>query len=453
MKREVFHMQTYSTEVYLPCAIPNISYASRRKSFLDFQQKLYISLTPMSAIPFNFGGLIFIGTAAYFVDDFEMFIDLDREEKTLSQHLFDHPEWKKELEELNAIGGIRFIPSKNNFSYSSEAYAYKKQYQGKNWTNFSLSPITFELDITNNCNALCVHCSRDSGTSESFLSFYKIKKILEQCERFKVQELFVMGGEPLLHPSFESIIKTARDYGIKSIFTSSNGILITPKVAEILAKYSIYVQISIHGASANTHESITRCKGSFKKACDAVKLLRSKNIKVGISFTLLEINKKDIYSIPELALNLRANSLRYLALSDIGRGKQLKRISDSERNEIGKKLKEIHDVFSKQGLEIAVSGFPSITSISEQATLYGCPAGITHIHMDYKGIISLCGSVEGYQIDNQKQHTNILDVWHEEKLRKVRIASQCKCSYRYICSGGCKANIYSASEKDGNCLC
>lgn len=449
-------MQPYSTEVYLPCEIPELSYVSRHKAFHDYQYESKISLRPMSIAPFLSGALIFIDAFTFFIEDFEMLLELNRKEKSLSQHLLDHPEWKKELEELNAVGGIRFIPGKNNLYFSSEAYAYKSQYEGQDWINFSLSPIVLEIDITNNCNAHCIHCSRDSGKSEYFMSFEKIRDILEQCKRFNIPELLVMGGEPLLHPNFEDIIKTARNYGIKSIRTSTNGILMTPEIAELLAECSVYTQVSIHGASAYTHEKVTQYKGSFTKACDAVKILRSKDVGVAISFTLLETNEQDIYEMPKLALDLGANSLRYLALSNLGRGKQMDCLTDSKRENFGTKLKEIYSMYISRGLEIAVGGFPTLTPISKNATLYGCAAGRTHLHIDHNGIVNPCGSVEGYYIcslennklfnaDDKKYDINILDAWHNDKLKEIRHVSRCKCSYRFICAGACKADTNYSS--------
>ncbi len=432
-------MHSYKTEIYLPCDVKQIAYKSRRKSFSQNESEQQIRISKVSAVPFFNGALIFIGEGVFFMEDFAMLLEIDSSRKTLSQHLHKNPHWKKELEELNAVGGLKFGDQKSELRYSREVYQRRSEYSGNNWINFSLSPIVLELDITNICNAYCVHCSRNAKPISENYKFDSIEKIFQECDRYNIPELLVMGGEPLMHPDFTEILASAKNYGIKAIRTSTNGIAIDKKYSKVLSSYATHVQVSIHGATIESHERLTQCNGSFKRACEAVELLVSEGIDVAISFTVMDENEFEIEQMAQLSKSLGAHTLRYLALSSVGRGIDLKVQDNVKRDVIGERIKRISEQYESLGLEVAVGGFPSLHPILTDATIYGCAAGRTHFHISYDGFINPCGSVEGYIISNFSER-GILDSWHDQKLKDVRRASQCDCAYRFICSGSCKAD-------------
>lgn len=433
-------MQAYSTEIYLPCKIPSLSYTSRRKAFSNEELARRVGYIPMSAIPFYSGALLFVAGGAFFVDDFDMMLTIENSPKLLGEHLLDNPQWKRELEELNALGVIAFSGDTGSIYYSKEVLASKSRYDSNsNWANFSLSPIVLELDVTNTCNCLCIHCSRVAIESRRHLGFDKIESIFHQAKRYHIPELLLMGGEPLLHPDVEKILKTARECEIKAIRTSTNGILVNEYNASMLAEYTNHVQVSIHGATDVTHQKVTGVQGSFEKACNAVRLLSVKDVEVAVSFTVLSENEHEISDMPELALKIGAKSLRFLALSNVGRGRGLEQITDEKRDTIGAKIQELYHIYREKGLDISVGGFPALTPIPDNATFYGCAAGRTHYHVAYDSVINPCGSVDGYPVTDL-QHSNLLDAWHDPSLKVIRLASKCKCSYKIICSGACKAD-------------
>jgi radical SAM protein with 4Fe4S-binding SPASM domain len=433
-------MRSYGTEIYLPCKLPSLSYTSRRKPIPRAQGGDVVSLAPVSAIPFQTGGLLFFRDSAFFVDHFELLLDLNRATCTPDSMHRLHPEWDREIQELHAIGALKFDEPAPSLHYSKAAYRARTQYKGSNWINFAMAPIVLELDITNNCNAECVHCSREAGPArQRDLSMERIENILQQCEEYNIPELLVMGGEPLVHPSLANILRRARDHGVRAIRTSTNGISLTANHVDVLSEYASHVQVSIHGAVAETHDAITKRGGSFRKACNAVRALRAANVDVAISCTVMNENEGEIESLADLALGLGANTMRYLALSPVGRGRSRPCADIEWRDRIGARLRRISEQYEPCGLEIAVGGFPSLKPIQTDAVIYGCSAARTHFHIAFDFMSNPCGSVDGYQIGDMRERS-ILDAWHDPKMQGVRHATSCGCTYRHVCSGSCKAD-------------
>ena len=91
--------------------------------------------------------------------------------------------------------------------------------------------IKFEIHLVEHCNLNCAGCDNFSSIAEpEFVSVEDFKKDFERMgELFdhKCEKIFLIGGEPLLHPEFNEFVKIARENftsGEIDVFT--NGILL-----------------------------------------------------------------------------------------------------------------------------------------------------------------------------------------------------------------------------------
>lgn len=99
------------------------------------------------------------------------------------------------------------------------------------WTN---SDNAFSwLEITRRCNLKCGYCYQTSDPL-SDKSLPEIEKELKALLRLrKCDTLFVSGGEPLLHPDLDSIIRIVRAEGVKSVLVTNGHTLTRKKVKEL----------------------------------------------------------------------------------------------------------------------------------------------------------------------------------------------------------------------------
>lgn len=99
-------------------------------------------------------------------------------------------------------------------------------------------PLEGRLDLTYRCNNHCRHCwlRIPPGDPERNreLSFDEIRSIVDQARALGTRRWSISGGEPMLRPDFPEIF----DYLIKkavSYTINTNGLLITPEIARLLA--------------------------------------------------------------------------------------------------------------------------------------------------------------------------------------------------------------------------
>lgn len=140
--------------------------------------------------------------------------------------------------------------------------------------------IFLEYYITINCNLNCVACSTFSPLvkgKNTFIDLEYIKKDFQKMyeiseEGKRIWKLSLMGGEPLMHPEINQIIKYFGDLGIKMRIVT-NGILIPrmdDQFFDYLKAYDVDLKVSIY--------KIVKYEKIFKK-------LKDHGVKYGI-FTL-----------------------------------------------------------------------------------------------------------------------------------------------------------------------
>ena len=76
--------------------------------------------------------------------------------------------------------------------------------------------------------------------------------LVDELAEMKVPILIFTGGEPLLSRNFYALAFHAREVGLRTVI-STNGTLITPEVARLLAEAQIrYVGVSLDSATARS---------------------------------------------------------------------------------------------------------------------------------------------------------------------------------------------------------
>ncbi len=107
------------------------------------------------------------------------------------------------------------IDTSNNFNY--------KIVDGKVENN------RLEINVANHCNLSCRGCSHASPTiKKDLMDIQKLEEDLTLLSTFfRSERLRILGGEPLLHPNLETIIKKAKEINIADkIQVVTNGVLI-----------------------------------------------------------------------------------------------------------------------------------------------------------------------------------------------------------------------------------
>jgi MoaA/NifB/PqqE/SkfB family radical SAM enzyme len=166
------------------------------------------------------------------------------------------------------------------------------------------SPMNCQIEITYRCNHLCTFCY-NSPSGDREMTTAQIFEVLRKVADLGVLYCTLTGGEALCHKDFFKIAAEVRRLGM-ALRVYSNGYLLADKkmVRRLKALDPVEVEISIHGARAETHEALTKIKGSFAKTVKAIENLSEAGIRSNIKCPITRLNQNELFEIKALAERL-----------------------------------------------------------------------------------------------------------------------------------------------------
>jgi GTP 3',8-cyclase len=136
------------------------------------------------------------------------------------------------------------------------------------------------ISVTDKCNMSCGYCMPKNNTkwfdSTEVLSFEEIVRLSSIFGNLGVEKIRITGGEPLVRPLIESLIKSiAKLPPIKSIGLTTNGLLLSDRVEKLKSSGLNSVNISLDSFKEDRFKMMTGINGldkvisSIQKAKDA----------------------------------------------------------------------------------------------------------------------------------------------------------------------------------------
>lgn len=184
------------------------------------------------------------------------------------------------------------------------------------------APLFIAWQINSECNLDCLHCCEEAGLAfPDQMTKEQMLDLCRQCVEAEVPYVALSGGEPLLCPHFWDISEYLRANEV-SLKVETNGEMITPQVAQRLGRLKFRsVQVSLDGATAETHEAL-REGGDFSKAVKACELLRAEGVNVEIVFVPTRFNIHEVGDAVDQAASLGATGFYTGKVMRIGRAAQ-----------------------------------------------------------------------------------------------------------------------------------
>lgn len=158
------------------------------------------------------------------------------------------------------------------------------------------------LELTYRCNLDCFFCYNDLNLRGEPLSREQYFRFFDDLREMEVMNLSLSGGEPLAHPDFLALGARARELGFV-VRVKSNGHALRGELARRVRDEvdPFLIEVSLHGASAATHDRQTRVPGSFDRLLANLEELRSLDLRVKLNSTLTAWNEGEIEGMFALA--------------------------------------------------------------------------------------------------------------------------------------------------------
>lgn len=167
------------------------------------------------------------------------------------------------------------------------------------------------------CNLRCAHCYSQSGPDRrQELPLPRLCFGLNALREEGFHAVGVSGGEPLLYKHLSDLLLHARQLGMITTVTT-NGMLITPSLAEMLLERATLVAVSLDGAP-ESHNRL-RGSGAFEKMSQGVNLLKRAGVPFGYIFTLTLHNLNELDWVAAHAVSDGARLLQVHPLETVGR--------------------------------------------------------------------------------------------------------------------------------------
>jgi radical SAM protein with 4Fe4S-binding SPASM domain len=311
----------------------------------------------------------------------------------------------------------------------------------------SRTPVQVSIEISFRCPLSCVHCCNnlpigDAAAKRGEMTFEEHQRLLDQLVEAGTLWLLYTGGEIFARPDFLDIYREAKRKGfIVTLFT--NGTLVTPRVADVLADYRPFsVEITLYGATRETYEAVTRVPGSFDACWRGIRLLRQRGIQVELKAMALRQNVHELAELKRIVAEEMGVALRFDPIVtpryDCSQTPIASRLSPAEivalDLEDAKRMEEWHrfgSCFVGQA-ETAPRG----------ETIYECGGGVGSFSVDPEGMMRLCSSsrLEGYDLKRGTVGDGWTRFMREVRARPVVRRGKCTlCSLKSLC-GMCPAN-------------
>jgi len=211
---------------------------------------------------------------------------------------------------------------------------------------------------------------------------------------------------------------------------------------------------NLQGATAKTHEKITRTGGSFDSVINTIKIAKSFGLWVGVHFVPMKPNYKEFIAVANLCRELQVDELAVLRFVSQGRGKISKYLLELSKDEFKELLRDI--IQSKKAYENLLqirTGCPMnfCSMIDESIRPVHCKAGLSTLLISFDGKTVPCPAfkqAQPFDLGNV-YHDSLINIWENNNilnhLRNLEYASIKGCdSCRYIdyCQGRCMAQRF-----------
>ncbi|MBZ0271945.1 radical SAM protein [bacterium] len=294
-------------------------------------------------------------------------------------------------------------------------------------------PVTLEIDPTNVCNHDCVWCiDIDNRTTyNTHLKRKAIFDVLTEARELGVESIvFKGGGEPMIYPRFDGLLRHAKDLGFEiGVITNGEKII---DYADALAETCAWLRVSLDAGSAETHRRVHQPKRAraYERIWEGIDAV-SRRVYVGVIYIIHPVT---YHEMTVAAQRAKETGCRYIGFKRV--------VADAELFDAEQYMAiEANYLVAKKDLEDAsfgVMGFRIYNfSKGPNATPYDLCLGHHLIGiLCANGEMYACCSTRGNPAFSfgSVYESSLTEIWHGEKRREVLARINAK-TCRHICVG------------------
>jgi len=148
------------------------------------------------------------------------------------------------------------------------------------------------------CNIACIMCYQLHQKKRRILPN---ELLLKQIDFKSLDEVQIQGGEPLVHSECRRLIHHLIDDYHIPVTLQTNGLLITPSLADKLVAKGLEIMIAINAATKITHELVNR-GSSFDRVLHSISILQEARDRFRSRFRIegqMTLVRENIHELPD----------------------------------------------------------------------------------------------------------------------------------------------------------
>jgi molybdenum cofactor biosynthesis enzyme MoaA len=168
------------------------------------------------------------------------------------------------------------------------------------------------------CNIQCVFCYYRDNLTAPNRDFAAIVHDLNYAFRRGIREVDFSGGEPTIHSELPELIRTAKSIGMEKVCVITNGLRLSSRsYLHSLKEAGLdEVLFSVHGPSAQIHDEITRCPGSFLKIMAALENAAAAGLPVRVNTVVNRLNYSTLAELGAVILPFSPAQVNFITIND-----------------------------------------------------------------------------------------------------------------------------------------
>lgn len=314
------------------------------------------------------------------------------------------------------------------------------------------------LHLTQKCSHECAFCyyrvrSPGVGQSHSDWPTDKLFAILSALGAASVEEVYFIGGDPAEHPDILPIATHAKKAGLK-ITSISNTHQYRCDHDELARVIPIF-ESTIHGPSAETHDSLCGRPGAYDQVLSELRRFNELGCSTGITINMTPGNASSIYDTVDAIRTSFGDIVRYVNIQRIvpyGRAESNDPYYLS-RHDVMTALSQIDALARDFRIEVQCEDAIPLCVIPKRywGYVHRCEWGSSKLSLNGDGGVSRCGTDPRYGLGNMLDRP-IMAIWEESSVlqafrRRAFLPAKCReCRQLERCGGGCVLGCWSGQE-------
>lgn len=327
-----------------------------------------------------------------------------------------------------------------------------------------MSDTMFHLDLvavhfSTRCESACSFCyaADPLAVRAPPTPLETVKRILDKLALDGVKEILFVGGDPVVHPHFLASLRHAKQLRLTtSVLSNSWSLRPKERHDEILSLID-FVDATVLGSTAVTHDRITGRQGSFERLTANLKGISDTGKAIGLCINAMPENLTEVYDIVKTFTNDMHIPLRGLMIQRIipsgsatGQFKFGLNLDDVELL-----MTQIHRVATEFSIPIQFEDPVPWCTVNPEYHSYlsRCEWGYTRGAVNAEGYLNRCAADDHYRLGTIFD-SNVQDLWNSHPiLRSFRsknyLPSECKqCPDLDRCGGGCSLSCGTFQDHD-----